>query len=113
VVTRADLPPAQQAVQGMHAALAFAVAYPETIRAWHNSSQVLVLLSAADKAALEQLHYDLPLWLDVWEFHEPDRDGELTAIAVEPAGADWLSRLPLALRGGDHSDRNGYESAAG
>lgn len=32
-------------------------------------------------------------------FHEPDLDGALTAIAVEPAGRRFLRRLPLVLSG--------------
>jgi hypothetical protein len=38
-------------------------------------------------------------------FREPDLDGALTAIAVEPAGRRFLARLPLLLAGGTFSDR--------
>jgi hypothetical protein len=93
-----------QAVQAAHAALSYAVAFPEATRGWHKDSQVLVLLSVADEPALHGLVWDLPGWLNMWAFYEPDRNGELTALAVEPAGADWLSHLPLALRGGDEHD---------
>lgn len=33
-------------------------------------------------------------------FHEPDLDGALTAVALEPAARKLLSHLPLALSGG-------------
>jgi hypothetical protein len=36
-------------------------------------------------------------------FHEPDLDGALTAIAVEPAGWRFLTRLPVMLADGTFS----------
>lgn len=78
--------------------------YPEKTRDWHKDSQVLVLLSVADEVALRAVIWELPGWLDSWAFYEPDRDGELTALAVEPAGARFLSHLPLALKGGDEHE---------
>lgn len=43
-------------------------------------------------------------WLDYFPFREPDLDGELTAVAVEPAGWHMLKHLPLALKGGDEHE---------
>lgn len=95
-----------QAVQAAHAALSYSVSHPETTRAWHEGSQILVLLSVPDEAALYDLA-DTFFWIDIDHvaFHEPDLDGELTAIAVHPDGARWLTHLPLALRGGEQHDR--------
>lgn len=102
MVTREDLSPAQQAVQGMHAALVYAVKYklrdPETL--------TLVFLSVKDEEHLEFLRDKLE-WHDILvsSFREPDLDDALTAIAVHPYGERKLSKLPLALRGGEDSGR--------
>lgn len=88
-----------QAVQSAHAALAFAVAHPGLTKDWHDSSQVLVLLSVRDESALESLR--VRLWARGHAhaaFTEPDFNGALTAIAAGPGAAALLSRLPLALR---------------
>jgi hypothetical protein len=90
-----------QAVQAAHAALKYAVLLPKQTGAWFKDSQVLVLLSVADEAELDDLLICLPMEYDVAAFHEPDRNNELTAIAVESAGASWLAHLPLALKGGE------------
>jgi hypothetical protein len=103
VVTRQDLTPAQQAVQGAHAALSFAVTYPDVTRDWYDDGQVLVLLAAPDERWLALTELRLDGYKTV-SFHEPDLDGQLTAICAEPAAAPRLSRLPLALGGGDRDD---------
>ena len=83
----------------MHAALDFAVSHPEPTAAWHRASNTLVLLAAADELSLGWLLADaLAAGLRAVAFHEPDRGGELTAVAFEPAAARLLTHLPLALR---------------
>lgn len=88
----------------MHAALKFAVAYPEVTRKWYDSSEILVFLAVPDENELIELGRDLS-WFDLVWFREPDLDGQLTAVAVEPDAGRMLSYLPLALRGGDSDGR--------
>lgn len=62
------------------------------MRHWHQESQYLVLLAVADEAALIELrnrveHQRLPYA----DFHEPDLDGALTALAITPG--DTTSKL--------------------
>ncbi len=52
LVTRADLPPATQACQVAHAALQFAIAFPETTAAWQRYSGTLAILAARDELTL-------------------------------------------------------------
>lgn len=100
MVTRADLAPGDQAVQGMHAALLYAVKYPQVIRYWHERDQVLVFLAVPGERWLELAAYRLrTARINCARFHEPDMDGQLTAIAAGPRAARKLSHLPLALRG--------------
>lgn len=93
----------------MHAALVYAVNYklrdPETL--------TLVFLSVKDEDELVFLREKLE-WHDIlcaW-FREPDMDDELTAIAVSPSGERRLSKLPLALRGGEGNGREHVMAAS-
>ena len=93
MVTRADLTPAQQAVQAGHAALLHAHRHPGD---WHDG--YLVILSVTDDVEL----YDLADRLDmhghqVTVFREPDMDWRLTAIAAGPSAGRMLRHVPLAL----------------
>jgi hypothetical protein len=89
----------------VHAALEFAVTYPELTASWHNASSTLVLLAACDELTLGRLRSDAQArGLHVVAFHEPNLDGALTAIAVEPAGHRLLTRLPLALPTSSHRE---------
>lgn len=103
MVTRADLSPAQQAVQSAHAALSFAVAYPDVTREWYHHGQILVLLAVPDERWLGLEELRLEDYRTV-SFHEPDLNGQLTAICAEPSAGRRLSRLPLALGGGETDD---------
>jgi hypothetical protein len=59
---------------------------------------VLVLLAARNELELSRIHVDTAAaGLRVVPFHEPDLDGALTAIAVEPAGWRLVARLPVLL----------------
>lgn len=88
-MTRADLPVGLRAAQAGHALLAYALA-------GHDVPDNLVVLQVGDEGALTALLARLQ-WEKVEhvEFCEPDLDGELTAIAVGPAGQRMLSNLPL------------------
>lgn len=99
LIVRADLSVAQRAVQAAHALREFSEHHPEVDRAWYTSSNHLALLEVPDMRALEALLIRaLDRELPVVGFHEPDRDGELTAIALGPSGRRLVRGLPLALR---------------
>ena len=69
------------------------------MRDWHSESNTLVLLAVPDELALSWLWADATLaGLRVVAFHEPDLDGALTALALEPAGWRLVAHLPLALQ---------------
>lgn len=55
LITRADLPPGQQAVQAAHAFREFVEEHREAEAAWYRSSNHLAFLSAKDEPALEAL----------------------------------------------------------
>jgi hypothetical protein len=98
VVTRDDLPAAAQAVQSVHAALAFAAYHSALAGAWMANSNTLALLSVPDEAALADLVERARFHgLRISLFHEPDLGGALTAIALEPAARRICRALPLAL----------------
>ena len=97
-MTRRDLPPGSQAVPAAHAALDFAVAYPEILIEWHRASNTLVVLAAPDEIALSWLCDDAAAsGLRLIRFQEPDLGGALTAVALEPAARRLVAHLPLAL----------------
>jgi len=87
-----------QICQVTHAAIAFAVAFPELTSQWYAASNTLVVLAVADELDLGWLCDDAhTTGLKVVRFHEPDFDDALTAAAFEPAAARMLAHLPLAL----------------
>lgn len=73
----------------------------ESYQLWYKQSKYLGFLSVKDREALEQLCSRLDrLGIAYSRFNEPDFDGELTAIAVEPTATAtrYLSDIPLALK---------------
>ncbi len=98
VVVRADLPVAQQAVQAVHAAVAFAAESPALFRG-DAALQNLALLAAPDEPALETLVRRATAAGVPWQsFRETDLGGSLTAVAFGPAMQRLVSSLPKALR---------------
>ena len=102
LVTRADLSPAQQAVQSAHALRQFAQEHPTEDKDWFEQSNHLALLSVQDEPELHRLQeraWDLDVPCSA--FYEPDLGGAITALAFAPgAGSRRLVRaLPLALQG--------------
>jgi hypothetical protein len=100
IVTRADLTPAQQAVQAAHAALEFAIVHPQALSSWGTATGHLVLCAAPDELTLcwliEEARHQPVLYA---AFYEPDLDGALTAVAFNNAGRKLASEYPLALQG--------------
>lgn len=82
VVVRIDLPPEAQAIQTTHAAVEWARKYGH--RYVHPT---LVVLGVKNKFQLQLLKVRLVLAnKDYVEFHEPDHDRGLTAIAIHHHG---------------------------
>lgn len=73
-------------------------------RDWHEQDQILVMLAVPDEKWLELTAARLDGYRTA-AFAEPDLGGQLTAVAAEPAARRRLSRLPLALRGGENDVR--------
>jgi hypothetical protein len=102
-ITRADITSRRgdpRIAQTAHAVAAFATTHPEPFQAWALPEQRnIICLEVTDGDALVVLLGLLyGAGLRVAEFRETDLGNELTAIAVEEAGAKWLSTLPLAGR---------------
>ncbi len=98
-VTRDDLPAGLQAAQLGHALVGYVLAQPAQAARWHTRSNNLVCLAVPTLEALSGLVERLAgASVPMLCFHEPDLGGELTAVAVSPAGARLLASLPLALR---------------
>jgi len=97
VVVREDLTPGQQAVQGMHALHEYIFENPRKAADWRTTSSTLALLVVADEKALGVL-YEKAIDRDVSvaPFREPDRNNELTAIALGPEAKKITQGLRLA-----------------
>jgi len=87
-----------QACQVAHAALQFAIAFPDLTALWQRDSGTLAILAAPDELALGWLYADVVQGgLRVVSFHEPDLHDALTAVALEPAARYLVRRLPTAM----------------
>lgn len=99
LVTREDLPLAQQAVQAAHALTEYLLSHKEGASSWYSTSNTLALLSVPTEDGLSQLVDKARRKGFMFsEFREPDRFQELTAVAFEPKAKPLLRNLPLALR---------------
>jgi hypothetical protein len=99
VVTRADLPPGDQAVQAMHAALDFAASHQD----YQAHTGAVVLLAARDELELIWLANRAFLdQIDHSPFCEPDLGNQLTAVAFDHRGAKLCRKYPLALKETSH-----------
>jgi hypothetical protein len=89
-----------QATQAAHAALAFALEYPVA------PGNYLVLLEAPDVLDLCWLLSDAERGaLRAVAFYEPDLGDELTAVALEGAGAKLCRKFSLLFsKGGEKDD---------
>ncbi len=94
VVVRDTLSAGLKAAQACHALRAFVGEYPVIDAEWHRDSNNIAILEYPDldglAARLEQHGMALS------RFHEPDQDGDLTAICVTPVAKRMLRHLPLA-----------------
>lgn len=76
----------------------FTALHPKVDLEWYQKSNTLALLSAQCEGNLQELlERAKRRGIHVAPFYEPDRDNELTAIAIEPRGKSLCRQLPLAL----------------
>jgi peptidyl-tRNA hydrolase len=100
LISRRDLSQGQQAVQAAHALTEFLLNHQELARDWYGRSNTLAFLSVADERALGVLlRKARDRFTPVSAFREPDRQNELTALAIGPEGKRLVRDLPLALSG--------------
>lgn len=92
VVVSSALTSGLKAAQAVHAAIAFWAEHPTIAKPWYSESNNIVVLQHDDVGALADTLNDHTMS----RFHEPDLDGKLTAICVEPAAWRRLSQLRLA-----------------
>jgi hypothetical protein len=85
VLVRADLSETYRIVQGTHAVAQFGLDYPESFKSWNNST--IVFLRVRNLIELKKWHAKISLLSKVHRcFHEPDLEGQLTAIACYDTG---------------------------
>lgn len=101
VVTRRDLSPGAQAVQGMHALVEYSMYHKEAYLEWFRESNHLCFLSVGDEKELDALCGTL-FTHDVVHtmFREPDMGMSLTAVAIEATdrASELVKKLKLALK---------------
>lgn len=101
VVTREDLSPGSQAVQGMHALTEFSMYYKDKYEDWYRQSNHLCFLAVRNELELGVLCGKLFREGIVHSiFREPDLDMSLTAVAIEATdqASAAVAKLSLALR---------------
>ena len=86
IVVREDLPYGSPCAQVAHALTEFSIKYPVDFHDWYNASNTIAVLQVptilnlaklCDRAEFESVRKA--------EFHEPDLNNELTAVAFEPS----------------------------
>jgi predicted transcriptional regulator len=90
-----------QSVQSIHAGFQFSCEHPVEFQNWYKNSNYIANLSVANEAELISLYEKLSAkGIIVSLFQEPDVDGQVTAIAIEPGelSSKMTSSLPKALR---------------
>lgn len=98
LITRRDLDPGQQAVQAAHALTEFHQQHGALAREWYEKSNTLVFLSVSDERTLGVLlRKARDRIVPVSAFREPDRQNELTALALGYEGRRLVRNLPKAL----------------
>jgi peptidyl-tRNA hydrolase len=103
IITRHDMAPGYQAVQSCHALRKFVADHPEIDSEWYTASNYLALLSTTDEVELMRLIVKANDHGVKWSaFREPDVDGSITAIVLEPSrqSSEICRDLNLALRSG-------------
>jgi peptidyl-tRNA hydrolase len=96
VIVRSDLSKSQQMVQAAHAVaeLTFEAARrrDKKFEKWVKEDKTMVVLRAMDEGDLQAQHDRIEAaGLIHVMFHEPDRGGEATALAIYPGTADEMA----------------------
>jgi peptidyl-tRNA hydrolase len=98
IVVREDLPYGSPCAQVAHALTEFSIKYPVDFHDWYNVSNTIAVLRVptmldlaklCDRAEFEGCRKA--------EFHEPDLNNELTAVAFEPSEKSRLFLKHLEL----------------
>ncbi len=109
IISRADMSPGQQAVQGDHALTEFIFDHMAVAAAWRRESNTIARLEARDEKHLLAL-YEAAAWkrVPVSLFREPepwveagyvpDKPDAVTAIVIAPSGRRVTRGLEPALR---------------
>jgi hypothetical protein len=85
VLVRADLSETYRIVQGSHALAQYALDFPEQFKIWGNST--IVFLKVRNLLELKAWHAKVSESGKIHRsFHEPDLEGQLTAIACYDDG---------------------------
>jgi len=98
IVVREDIPYGSPCAQVAHALTEFSIKYPADFRDWYVASNTIAVLQVPtmlDLAKLcERAEFES---VRKAEFHEPDLNNELTAVAFEPSENTrlMLKRLDL------------------
>lgn len=72
--------------------------FPMEAKAWHLASNTLAFLATTDEGSLISLYEEAKSrGFLVSLFREPDRNDEVTALALEPRGKQLCRGLNLAL----------------
>jgi peptidyl-tRNA hydrolase len=84
-----------KAAQACHAMHAFTSSpeHTDIVRTWEQSNNIVVLQVENLPTLADRLER---AGVEIARFHEPDLDGQLTAICVEPAARRHVARLQLA-----------------
>lgn len=97
VIVRGDLSTEYRMVQGAHALAQLSIENPDDFLKWNN--QYLIFLKVWNFKSLYKLYTDLIRdgYHNTSRFHEPDLDGQITALALYTEIDNPLIRdLPLA-----------------
>jgi peptidyl-tRNA hydrolase len=97
IVVRQDLPPGRSYAQVAHAITEYAMLYQACFEAWYEASNTIAVLQVPTMVELAQLCDRAEFeGCRKAEFHEPDLQNELTAVAFEPSDKSrFLKKLEL------------------
>ncbi len=99
LITRKDLLPGVRASQLVHASTEFAKKHPELHHEWFVNSNFVCLLEVKDEDELNLLLAKVNSNdIATAYFREPDRNDEMTAIALGPTAKKLVRHLPLAFK---------------
>ena len=105
IIVDAALDPGAVAAQAVHAAFAFQLEHPDAAARWMATSNTVAVLAAEVTQLAVLRDRSVARGIRCSSFHEPDRGGALTAIALEPGAAARKLCSGLRLAGAPGEDR--------